>query len=124
FVTGAQPIGWKRNSGCEAASYPVILMLDDDDIIEPDYIEKSMDVLRDADVTGLSEAYFIDTRTGVWYKYVYTGRQPYVIGSGMMFWRRVWERNRFDDDLFVGEDAKFLANAGKIIPNGLIESFS
>lgn len=124
IVTGAGEIGAKRNTGVRAASHDIILMYDDDDLIGRDYIRLAVPFLDKADVTGLSSAHYVDEATGARYLYKYTGSQPYVIGSGMMFKKSAWIRNPFPDNCSMGEDAKFLAKAGKVAPNGLIDQFT
>lgn len=124
IVTGAGEIGAKRNTGVRAASHDIILMYDDDDVIGRDYIRLALPFLDNADVTGLSSAHYVDEATGARYLYKYTGSQPYVIGPGMMFRKSAWIRNPYPDDCSMGEDAKFLARAGKVAPNGLIDQFT
>ena len=124
IVTGADSIGAKRNAGVSEASHDIILMYDDDDVLGPDYIRLAVPFLDDADVTGLSSAHFVDDELGAKFLYNYSGSQPYVIGSGMMFRRSAWKRNKFPEDCATGEDARFLAKAGKIAPNGLIDHFT
>lgn len=122
-VSGGGTIGHKRNIGCRAAAHEIILMYDDDDIMEPEHIEKALPFLKHCDVTGLSSVVYLDEKTGQRYLYKYTGGQPYVIGSGMMFWKRVWRKNPYPE-IQIGEDAKFLSKAGRIVPHGLIDLFT
>lgn len=123
-------IGAKRNYGCQMAKGEIIVMCDDDDYFASDYISKAVDHLikSKADMTGLREAYFyrpyqvyeghlgIKIQPAMWLYSYPAGSQPYVIGSGACFWKRVWERNKYPD-ISTGEDALFCANAGKISPH-------
>lgn len=115
-------IGEKRNYGCRIATGDLICHFDDDDFYKPDYLSKAAKHMFEtgAQMTGLSSAYFYQPGTGLWL-YEYKGRQPYVIGSGMMYYRTVWERKPFEDRN-EGEDLLFQTNAGRIIPHGYLDS--
>lgn len=117
-------IGEKRNQACAMATGEVIVHYDDDDFYSHDYISKALGHLcfTGAYVTGLSSAYFLHENNREAWLYKYNGSAPYVIGSGMMYYKRVWEGNRFK---YVnnGEDTMFLANAGFVSPHGNIDTF-
>lgn len=113
-------IGAKRNIACNQARGEIIVHFDDDDLYASDYISKCVEQLQTCDTTGLSSAYFTDG-VKAWV-YEYRGKQPYICGSGMAFWKRIWERNKFKD-ISNGEDTMFCANAGYIIPHGYIDGF-
>lgn len=120
MLYGPESIGWKRNKCIEISKGEIIIMIDSDDIIMPDYVSKCVTQLESCDTTGLSKAYFSDgVRSWI---YEYKGKQPYVIGSSMAFWKKVWERNKFPDKS-NGEDAAFCANAGIIKPLDYLEGF-
>lgn len=121
IVSGEGTIGHKRNHGCSIATGDIIMMLDDDDFIVPDFIEHAVKYLANADVTGLNNAYFYEPNVGAW-EYKYTGGQPYVFGSAMMFHKRVWERSKFPN-ISEGEEIGFLTNAGRISPHNYKEGF-
>lgn len=120
LIFGDGTIGSKRNKAIEVSSADIIIHFDSDDIYASDYISRCVERLRDCDTTGISSAYF---STGVksWI-YEYKGSQPYVLGSGMAYHRRIWERNKFKDTS-KGEDTIFCANAGIIKPLNYIEGF-
>lgn len=122
WVWGEQgrTIGYKRNELCRLAKGEIIVHFDSDDHYEPDYITICVAALSNTDITGLSAAYF--HKGNEIYLYQYTGGQPYVIGSGMAYWRKCWERHPFED-IQVKEDAKFQANNGIIRSHGAIDSF-
>lgn len=116
-------IGAKRNKACAQAKGSIIMCMDDDDYFAPDYISRCVEVLKGgADVTGVSSAYFYSPGQKRAWLYEYKGVVPYVLGSGMAFYRHIWERNKYKE-LQQGEDAAFLANAGRIIPNDYITGF-
>lgn len=108
-------IGEKRNRLCARANGQYIAHFDDDDHYDPAYLAAAVHHLETtgADVTGLCAAYFVGDNQ--YWEYQYTGRQPYVIGSGMLYRRSAWEQNPFKD-MSEGEDMHFLANAGRIEP--------
>jgi hypothetical protein len=111
-------VGEKRNELCSLAQGEIIVMMDSDDWFAPDYITRCVEVLQKADITGLSSAYF--HKGDEIYLYEYKGSQPYVIGSGMAFWKRVWEKNPFRP-IQSGEDMFF--QTGIIKPHGYIDGF-
>lgn len=124
IVEGDGSVGAKRNKACEAATGDIIIHFDDDDIYAPDFISQSVAFIRaaKADVTGLSRAYFYQQKPERAWLYDYIGDQPYVLGSGMCYYRRVWERNRFRN-ITHGEDRYFLANAGIIKAHNYMTGF-
>lgn len=119
-----ETIGAKRNRLINAAKGEIICHLDSDDYYAPDFISQSLAFLKHskADVTGLNTAYFYQREPEAAWLYQYTGQQPYVLGSGMMYYKSVWERNKFRD-VSQGEDAFFQANAGKIVPHNYTAGF-
>lgn len=89
-------IGLKRNRCIDVSSGEIILHFDSDDWYAPDYITKSVNHLIEskAQITGLSQAYFYQPHTNLWL-YKWAGSQPYVIGSGMCYYRYVWYKMPF-----------------------------
>lgn len=116
-------IGAVRNYACSRAHGDIIAHFDSDDYYVPDYLSRTYAHLIEskADCTGLSSAYFYRPKAELWL-YQYQGHQAYCIGSGMMYYRRIWENNHFKD-LSEGEDAKFCANAGRVVPHNYIDGF-
>lgn len=117
---GYQPlktIGEKRNIGCVNAHGSIIVNADSDDFFAPDYLTKSYEHLisTGADMTGLDNLYFYRPHVTL-YEYKYGGKQAYVCGSGAMYYKSVWERNKFQH-ISKGEDLTFCINAGKIVPH-------
>lgn len=113
-------IGMKRNELCALAKGEIIVHFDSDDWYAPDYITRCVQQLQSCDITGLSSAYF--HKGDEIYLYEYKGSQPYVIGSGMAYWKRVWERRQFRP-IQSGEDMHFQASNGIVKPHGYLEGF-
>lgn len=125
WLTDSDPgtIGEKRNRLCQKAKGELIVHFDSDDWYGTEYIASSVGhiLTTGADVTGVKDAYFLDEVNEKAWLYEYKGAQPYVLGSGMMYRREVWERNRFQH-INEGEDMHFLTNSGKIKPHGNVLS--
>lgn len=122
IIDGAGRIGHKRNVGCNEANGEIIIMCDDDDYYAPDFISRSVEHLLStkADVTGMDSLYFYQPHVNMW-EYNWDGAQKYVVESGMCFWKRVWDKNKFDELNPFGEGMKFLTNAGDINPHNYKE---
>lgn len=103
-------IGQKRNACVSMAEGDIIVHFDSDDWYAPDYISKCVSFLQDsqADMTGLSKAYFYNPHTRLWL-FEWQHSSPYIIGSGMCYWRKVWESQPFRN-LQTEEDKYFQAN--------------
>lgn len=109
FNTEEGCVGDKRNRLCTEAIGDIILHMDDDDLYAPDWISKSVERLMnsDADVVGLSELLFYDTRDGAWYIYTYPqNMNNWVAGATMCFWKEFWRKSPFPY-LNIGEDNGF-----------------
>lgn len=120
MILGGGAIGAKRNKAIECSSADIIIHMDSDDIYAPDYISRCVEQLKTCDTTGVSSAYFTNGVRS--WLYEYKGSQRYVLGSGMAYHRRVWEKNKFKDTS-KGEDTIFCANAGIIKPLNYLEGF-
>ena len=120
-LTGRQTIGAKRNLAIENATGSVIMHLDDDDWISPQWIQLQTGHLlaTRADVTGLDLPCFyqLDKRRTLQYLYPFKNK-PWVHGGTLCYTRKTWESNHFEDRN-VGEDVYFLWHgiAKKIIPH-------
>lgn len=117
-------VGAKRNELVENATGEIVIHFDSDDYYAPDFITQSVNHLLNsgADLTGLSTAFFFQNDPEAAWVYEYKGQQPYVIGSGMCYYKSVWERNKFKD-ISEGEDRLFLGNAGKVSPHNYVSGF-
>lgn len=117
-------IGEKRNILCEQAKGKIILCMDSDDFYAEDYVGMAVNRLTmlEADTTGFNKCYFYHLGNKQFYYYSADIKQAYVMGSGMAFWKRVWEGNKFKH-IQIGEDTAFCGNAGIINPIPYINSF-
>lgn len=111
-------IGQKRNQLCSLAKGEIIIHQDSDDSYASDYIARCVEQLQSCDMTGLSKAYF--HRGDELYLWEYSGSQPYVLGSGMAYWKRMWEQKPFRP-IQTGEDLHF--QTGLIKPLDYIDGF-
>lgn len=108
-------IGHKRNRLCSVALGNVILSMDSDDLYASNWITKSVEALikSEADIVGLAEFLFYDTRNGAWYVYTYPPTmKDWVAGATMCFWKKYWQENQFAF-VNIGEDNKFLKGVKK-----------
>lgn len=121
-INGEGSIGAKRNKACNIATGEIILMMDSDDWYAPDFITRSVTHLiqSGAAITGLNKAYFFGQ--GNMWLYEAKFKQPYVIGSGMTYYKSVWEKGHFPDKN-SGEDLDFQANKGIIRPMDYLDGF-
>jgi hypothetical protein len=115
-------IGEKRNILCEQAKGEIIVMFDSDDFYRMDYVTNAVNRLMECDTTGKNRCLYFKADDKTYYTYTAAISQPYVIGSGMAFWKRVWEKNRFLN-IQVGEDTAFCGNAGVIKPSEIVSDF-
>lgn len=117
-------IGFKRNHLCHFAKGDIIIHMDSDDYYAPDWITRSITALGDNDMTGLRHGYFYNTATGIG-KYYHTNTpQPYVLGATMCYRKRIWEANPFPENVQFGEDAAFMAHAGRVVNHDYIDGFA
>jgi glycosyltransferase involved in cell wall biosynthesis len=113
-------IGDKRNYACQQANGQIILHMDDDDLYSNNWITRSVAALGENDLTGLSSAYFYNGTE--LREFVYAGKQPYVCGATMCYWKKTWERKPFKA-LSEGEDTLFCSNAGRVVPHDYKDGF-
>jgi O-antigen biosynthesis protein len=102
-------VGAKRNFACEQARGAIIAHWDDDDWYPSSRISTQVAALRErgADVCGSSVLHFHDRARGEAFLYRYSGREPWVAGTTLLYRRELWQRNRFPD-IQVGEDTQFV----------------
>lgn len=112
-------IGRKLNNLCSQALGKIIIRIDSDDIYASDWISRSVHELITSPyvITGLREGYFISGDRI--YQNIYpTGSQPCLLGGTMAFYRKTWERVKFNNHKPHGEDVIFcddIAKAGMLI---------
>lgn len=125
---GSQKIADKLNYAISLTDADIIIRMDDDDYYAPDWISKSVQHLIDSksDLTGLSSAYFYQPDTAL-YDYTYKGKQPFVLGATMCFWRKTWERSKkkfySPDARGIAEDKYFCVDNGVLIPHNHKKGF-
>lgn len=118
----------KLNHAISLTDADIIIRMDDDDHYAPDWITNSVQHLIDskADLTGLSSAYFYQPDTSL-YDYTYKGKQPFVLGATMCFWRKTWERSKkkfySPDARGIAEDKYFCVDNGVLIPHNHKKGF-
>ena len=102
-------LGALRNAACEAATGEIIVHWDDDDWYPPDRISRQVACLMGsgADLCGSSQLYFIDAHGQRAWAYKAHGARPWLAGSSLTYWRRLWQRRPFDA-IQVGEDTRFV----------------
>lgn len=110
-------LGNKRNFACWKAVGNAIVHLDDDDWYAPDYITHCVSSLGTHDITGTSSCYFYQPDTKAWLFEYPKGAQPYVIGSGMCYYKSFWEKHKFADTQ-TGEDTIFVSKTNNILDHG------
>jgi glycosyltransferase involved in cell wall biosynthesis len=118
-----ESIGSKRNHLVNSAKGEIISHADSDDWYAPDYLRKAVAhlIATKSNIVGLSKAYFYRHPSNLWL-YQAPGGMPYVIGSGMTYYKTVWEKKPFDN-VNSGEDLNFQTNSGKIAPLDYIDGF-
>lgn len=118
-------VGEKRNIACSHARGEVIVHWDDDDWRGPQWISLQVRHLLtgNAHVTGLDQPYFYDPFKDKTWQYIYPaddgrGREPWVHGGTLCYWKSFWETNRFLD-IDVGEDLEFLwsGRSKRVVPH-------
>lgn len=122
---GEGVIGNKRNELINANKCDIVLHMDSDDIYADDWVSKSVNGLIEtkADITGLDNAYFYNTRTGKVKEFITPpNAQTYILGATLCYWRKIWERKPFEN-IQRGEDSKFQANNGIVLPHKYKEGF-
>lgn len=104
-------LGQKRNLACEKAAGSVICHWDDDDWYSASRLSYQVRELMGsvAQVCGLSELMFLDTRTRRGWRYSYEpGERTWLAGATLCYWRDAWLANPFGA-LDFGEDNRFVS---------------
>jgi glycosyltransferase involved in cell wall biosynthesis len=106
IVKGIEKIGFKRNRGCYQANGEIIIHWDNDDLYSPDRISDQVKRLVNSgvDLTGYHTMNFFDEK-GQWWRY--SGKQDYILGVSMCYWKSFWETHKFNDNLHICEDLEF-----------------
>lgn len=130
-----ESIGEKLNTLIKSIDADIILRVDSDDLYGPEYVEGMVNGLIEskADLVGLSSAYFLNSvpeaDVSDLYEYNYVPVRQGVVkvcGATMCFWKKTWEKNKFED-VSEGEDRMFceaVQKTGKVVAlNHLREQF-
>lgn len=106
-----QSIGAKRNLGCTVARGDIIAHWDDDDWYAPWRLSYQVaEIVRGADICGLSRMLFFDPLAQRVWEYVYPADgRPWVYGATFCYRKCLWERNPFAD-VTTCDDTLFIAN--------------
>lgn len=120
-------LGQKRNLACEKAAGPIICHWDDDDWYSSARLSYQVRELigSEAQVCGLSELMFFDTRAQRGWRYSYgPGERAWLAGATLCYWRSRWLVNPFDD-LDSGEDNRFVSRSdlGEVLRHSDISFF-
>ena len=109
-LKGRQPLGDKRNLGCEMANGELIAHWDDDDWMASWRLSYQVEQLltNDADICGLSSLLFHDISSGKTWRYHYqSDGRNWVAGGTFCYRRALWQRSPFPK-INVGEDSRFV----------------
>ncbi|HEY1430168.1 MAG TPA: glycosyltransferase [Stellaceae bacterium] len=109
-----EPIGTKRNRGCEEARGDIIAHWDDDDWYAPQRLRLQVEALvaADADACGLDRVLFLDPQRRRAWEYVYpSGGARWVCGATLCYRKSLWHRTPFPQ-INIGEDTRFVASLG------------
>lgn len=110
-LPGRRSIGAKRNVACESSRGELIAHWDDDDWQAPDRLSRQVASLRatDADACGPARLlHYAPFRGEAWLYEPQPFDPPWVAGCGLMYWKKAWSANPFQD-VATGEDAMFLS---------------
>ena len=104
-------LGHKRNLACEEATGKIICHWDDDDWYSPARLSYQVRELNEntAQVCGLSELMFFDTRSKRAWRYFYEfDKQAWLAGASLCYRRESWLKRPFEN-LDTGEDNRFVS---------------
>jgi glycosyltransferase involved in cell wall biosynthesis len=103
-------VGAKMNYGIEHAASDVIHKMDDDDWYHPDLLDELW-VLMQGDVENtITRLYGCAILLLQDWKLKITGERQWLLGASIMFHRKLWKRNKFDETVNGGSDYKFRKN--------------
>jgi len=123
FLEGRETKGAKRNVACSQSNGSIILHWDDQDWYAHDWIKHQVTALltSGADMSGL---HVVQTYSMPNQKSVTTEKSSWLYEGTMVYWKSVWENNKFKT-LKTGESEDFQQQPGiKIIAHDYIEGFN
>ena len=110
-LDGRRTVGAKRNEACRLARGEVIAHWDDDDWYPPSRLRRQLEALRSGvEMCGSSQAYFYQASSDRAWRYQYFGREKMLVGTSLMYRKRLWERSPFPE-IQIGEDVRFVRTA-------------
>lgn len=136
IVRGKNP-SENRNRGASKASNEIIVFLDDDAILDKDYLKKAdeffksykdIDIVGGVQLTPVSDkgfakisGYALGSLFGAWkvanryagQKLILNADETMLTSANLICKRKVFQRIKFDPSLFPGEDPKFISDAKK-----------
>lgn len=104
------PIGKKLNLGIEAATGQIIQKMDDDDYYHPLFLEATVSALEESErhsIVGFDCFLVLILSTGELH---FSGYGWYA-GGTLCFYKNLWEKVKFRNDLCRAEDWQFLRDA-------------
>ena len=122
-LDGRRTIGAKRNLGCEEARGEYIAHWDDDDWYPPDRIAIQVEALRrrGGGICGSSQELFYEPQTQRAWRYRWIGSDAMLVGASLLYPKSLWMKTRFAD-LQIGEDVRFVRQAGAALVDLLLPS--
>ena len=108
-------LGAKRNIACELARGDVIVHWDDDDWAAPHRLRYQLEELQGAgaDVSGSARLLYLDPAARASWLFTYPrDRRPWLAGNTLCYTADAWRRAPFTE-ITIGEDARFVAAAGR-----------
>jgi glycosyltransferase involved in cell wall biosynthesis len=106
-----QPVGTKRNLGCEEARGDLIAHWDDDDWMSPHRLSYQVGALiqSNGDVCGLQRMLFYQMATGNTWIYTFPSQMSkWIAGGSLLYAREFWQHSPFPQ-IGIGEDTKFIS---------------
>ena len=107
---GRRNTGAKRNFANALAFGEIIIHFDSDDWSAPERMAEQVKFLTENArhmVVGYSDILYYRERDGGTFKYTFSGRGAYAVGTSLCYYKDYWAENRFAEKE-VGEDLDFV----------------
>ena len=106
----------KLNRLCEMAKGEVIARMDDDDFSSPERLVSQFESIQQgAQITGFHTVLFYDDRYGQEKVYKFFSSRNFAVGATLMFTKKLWEDNKFNELFITGSDSDFLSRTQKYL---------
>jgi glycosyltransferase involved in cell wall biosynthesis len=99
--------GAKVNHGIEHASGDIIHKMDDDDWYHPEILSDLWRLMLPDPENTITRLYGSAILFLLEWRLKITSEKPWLIGASIMFNRKLWKRNKFDEKDLSGSDYKF-----------------